>query len=474
MANFWEPPASSFDDSSLRPLPPQMPVTAIREAALPRYTFPPGLVGEVAEYVLSSAIRPVPEVALAAAIALCAGVCGRSYNISGTGLNQYIILLAKTGRGKEGAATGIDNLMAAVRQNIPMADQFIGPAAFASGQALIKTLDKQQCFVSILGEVGFTFKQMCDPKAPGPQVMLKRVLLDIYAKSGFSKVLRSSVYSDSEKNTRIVQAPNVTILGESTPETFFSSLDASHITEGLIPRFSIIEYNGPRPIPNENPFHPPSVMLIKNFAALVATAVNTAQNHTCSPVSVSPEAKQIFDKLNAEADRRINSPTLDTEAELWNRAHLKALKLAALVAVGCNMHAPNIIPDIAEWACAFVRREIGGIMERFKSGDIGSPEAKQESEIRRLFDKFQTFEPERRRKLSCPECLLQMQVCPERFLTVYSRPLACFKNDRRGPGRALKECLEGMVNGGILEKFSFQQLLSFGTKSPIYYPGKEW
>ena len=440
-----------------------------------KYTFPPGLVGDVAKYVLSSSIRPVPEVALASALALCAGVCGRSYNISGTGLNQYIILLAKTGRGKEGAATGIDNLIAAVRQNIPMADNFMGPAAFASGQALVKVLDTRPCFISVLGEFGLMLQQICDPQAPGPLVMLRRVLLDIYAKSGFTKILRSSVYSDTEKNTRIVQAPNVTILGESTPETFFNGLDSSHIAEGLIPRFTIIEFTGARPAPNQNAFHPPSPELVQKFGELVTVAVNTAQNHTCCPVSVSPEAKAIFDKLNTEADLRINRTALDTEAELWNRAHLKALKLAALVAVGNNVHAPNVTASVAEWACNLIRREIGAIMNRFSSGDVGTGEAKQEIEVRRLFEHFQTLTEKQRLNHRCPQSLMTSQICPAAFFTIYARRLACFKNDRRGPTRALSDCLADMVKREVFEMVPLQQLQTeFKMKTAIYYPGPAW
>jgi len=439
------------------------------------YTFPPGLVGDVARYVLSSAIRPVPEVALAAAVALCAGICARSYNISGTGLNQYIIVLAKTGRGKEGAASGIDQLIAAVRQGIPMADQFLGPAAFASGQALVKVLDRVPCFVSILGEFGLTLQQICDPQANPALVMLRRVLLDIYAKSGFSKVLRSSVYSDSDKNTKVIQAPNVSLLGESTPETFFNGLDISHIAEGLIPRFSIIEYKGPRPATNPNAFHPPGETLVAALGQFITVAVTTQQNHTVCPVRMEPEAKTILDALNNEADRRINEDGSEVEAELWNRAHLKGLKIAALIAAGCNPHAPAITGEIAAWGVAFVRREIGGIMERFQSGEVGNGEAKQEAELRRLFKHFQTLSPEQRLQYRCPDGLLDRQVVPFQYFNIYTRRLACFKNDKRGAGRALADTLATMVKTEAFEMIPLQQLTSeFKTRSPIYYPGPAW
>lgn len=461
------PPAPTVEPVTITP------ATPLRVDVSPGgYTFPPGLVGEVCEYVFSSAIRPVTEVALAAAIALCAGIGGRSYNISGTGLNQYIILLAETGRGKEGAPTGIDSLIAAVRQTIPMADQFLGPAAFASGQALVKVLDTRQCFVSVLGEFGLTLQQICDPQAPGPLLMLRRVLLDIYAKSGFSKVLRSSVYSDSEKNTKTIFSPNVTILGDSTPGRFYNGIDLSHIAEGLIPRFSIIEYKGKRPKANKKAFHQPSDELVSKLGQFITVAVTTAQNNTVCPVRMEPEALAILDNLNDEADRRINTDGGDVEAELWNRAHLKGLKLAGLIAAGCNPHAPVINAEIATWSVTFVRREIAGVMERFQAGDVGTGEGKQEAEVRRMFKHFQTLPPDKRKLHRCPEGLLDKQVVPYQFLNVYCRRLAPFRHDRRGETAALKACLDNMVKAEIFEMVPLHQLTSeFKTRSPIYYPG---
>ncbi len=48
-------------------------------------TPPPGLVGEVAQFIYKAAPRPVPEIALVGAIGLIAGIVGRCFNISRTG-----------------------------------------------------------------------------------------------------------------------------------------------------------------------------------------------------------------------------------------------------------------------------------------------------------------------------------------------------------------------------------------------------
>src|SRR5690606_28770541 len=114
----------------------------------PTHNPPPGLLGEIAQFIYAAAPRPVPEIAIAAAIGLMAGICGRGYNVSSTGLNQYLLLLAKTGRGKEAIQSGISKLIYAVRQQVPTIEECIGPDEIASGPALYKYLNMKPAFVS--------------------------------------------------------------------------------------------------------------------------------------------------------------------------------------------------------------------------------------------------------------------------------------------------------------------------------------
>lgn len=165
------------------------------------YSFPPGLVGDLARFIHDAAPRPVPEIALAGAIGLMAGVCGRAFNVSGTGLNQYVLLIAETGTGKEAINSGISALMKACRTSCPVALSFVGPAHIRSDAALLKQLAKSPAFVSVLGEFGLTLQQMANPRAPSHLASVKQILLDIYNKSGAHDVLNPMVYSDQEKNT---------------------------------------------------------------------------------------------------------------------------------------------------------------------------------------------------------------------------------------------------------------------------------
>jgi hypothetical protein len=441
----------------------------------PDIVFPPGYVGQLADYFLNTAIRPVPEIALSTAIAFTAGVVGRSYNISGTGLNQYLVLLARTGSGKEGAASGIDALIASVRSKVPMCDSFIGPAAFASGQALIRVLDDRPCFVSILGEFGLTLQQLCDSRAPAPTVMLKKVLLDLYAKSGFTKILRPSVYSDTEKNTKLIQAPNVTILGESTPEEFYDGLDHAHILAGLIPRFSVIEYSGPRPELNERAGSPPGEGLLEDTVRLLTIALTTRQNTTCAPVQLDSDATSLMRAFERFTTDSINDTSNDIERNLWNRAHLKALKLSALIAVGCNPEQPIVDRQCAEWALAFINKEVRLMIRKFGTGDIGSGEAKQEFDIKWAIIDYLKMTSDEREAYSTPAALLREPIIPFHYLRRRTRMRKSFKDDRRGAGTALKMMLEAMVEDETLQQLSTSQARDlFKCNSPLFIKGPNW
>lgn len=437
--------------------------------------LPPGLIGEMAQYFYKTAVRPVPEIALAAAIALSSGICGRSYNVSGTGLNQYLILLARTGSGKEGAASGIDKLIAAVRPQLPMVEQFLGPAAFASGQALVKVLNEKPCFVSVLGEFGLTLQQLSDARANSAEKMLRKVLLDLYAKSGWHSVLRSSVYSDVEKNTNLIQAPNVTILGESTPETFFDGLDASHISEGLIPRFSVIEYVGLRPPRNKRCHVPPDTGLIQRFADLCSVSITTTNNNLVINVQFDDHSLRLLDEFDTRADSIMNESKVEVEAQVWNRAHLKALKLSALLAVGVNPHQPVVTNDLARWAIAFVTRDCTLLAGRFSAGDVGNGDSKQYHDLRRIVNEFFNLNAEKQSGYGVTTAMLKAKIIPYLYLSRRTVNLAAFKSDRLGATVALKRTIQGYLDSGLLVEIPRPTLdKTFAFSGAAYGVGKHW
>jgi hypothetical protein len=346
------------------------------------WSLPPGLVGEIAQFIYSAAPRPVQEIALAGAIALMAGICGRAYNVSNTGLNQYILLLATTGRGKEAAKGGISKLMKLVCATQPNASDFIGPADIASGQALIKYLGTNPCFVSILGEFGLTMQTMCHPHAPAPLVTLRKVLLDLFGKSGKDDTLNPTIYSDKSNNTGIVQSPAFTILGETTPDSFFPHLSEDIVAQGLLPRFTCIEYIGKR-VPH-NYSHAdaePSMELVTHLGTLCANALTLAHNRTTIDIELDDEASIFVHEFDLACDLRVNGSDSEVARQMWTRAHMKLLKLAGLIAVGCDIFHPTITLDIAKWTANLIERDVANILQRFEAGAVGNSNSEQQQRL---------------------------------------------------------------------------------------------
>jgi hypothetical protein len=337
------------------------------------YQVPPGLVGMVAQWIYEQSPRPVPEIALVGALGYIAGIVGRAYNVSGTGLNQYVLLLASTGAGKEAIATGISRLHTAILAKCPPAETFIGPSDMASGQGLIKALNKKPCFVSVVGEIGLKLRQMTGDRAPQHLLQLRKVMLDLYNKSGNGNVLQPTAYSDTEKNVAAILAPSFTMVGESTPERFYEALSEDMISEGFLPRFTVIEYKGRRVDLNEGAEHrKPSAALVDAVANLCAGAISLNTNNRVCPVRLSDEASAVSRAFDRFCTDEINNNKSEVIKGLWNRAHVKVLKLAALIAVGCNFYDPVIDLNCINWAKRIVLSEVHNMLGRFESGDIGS------------------------------------------------------------------------------------------------------
>lgn len=472
--------AAALSQNSQATPHPQAPAPNLNEASKV-YSVPPGLVGEIAQYIYAQAPRPVPEIALAGALGLVAGIVGRAYNISGTGLNQYVLLLAPTGTGKEAIASGIDKLMAQVIRTVPAASDFIGPGEIASSQAIIKYMSRgPTSFVSLVGEFGIYLQQMASINAAPHLIGLRRFLLDAYNKSGEGKVLRPSIYSDKDKNTAAVLAPSFTLLGESTPEKFYEGLHEGLISEGLLPRFTMIEYHGERPA--LNPGHlsaQPSFELIDRLSTLCAHALMLNSQHKAIHVQSDQTARELFQQFDAHCDANINSSDREVRRHLWNRAHVKALKLAGIIAVGCNPYDPTITADVASWAINLVVADVRNLLARFDAGEIGidNDETKQLAKVIATVKDF-VVSPWPDVAKYAGEGMSNLhsnRIVPYSYVQRRLAAVAVFRKDRIGASGAIKRALKTLCERGDLQEVSRATLAKdYGTSAVAYmvaHPG---
>jgi hypothetical protein len=447
---------------------------ATRGSSAPDIEFPPGLVGDLARYFFRSAIRPVKVVALAAALALTAAITGRQYNISGTGLNLYLMVTAKTGRGKSGLEDGIDRLLAAVRSKFPTVDDYLGPGAIASGQAIHRYLIQHPSVMCNLGEFGLTLQQLCHPRASEVHIGLKKTLLHLHGKSGHNKILRAGIYAKTDDNIQPVESPALTIACEGTPETFFQALDEHLVSQGLVSRFLVFDYDGDRPRRNkERPVL--SREVVDHLEDLIGFALSMRQSNTVLEVGCTPEAEACLDEFDVDCDEKINSST-SVEAELFNRAHLNALKLFGLVAVGRNHRAPVGDWTEAEWAVATTLRSVGSVARRFETGDVGGNRAnKAEGEIIRRMGEFLRMTSEERAhpRYGIPQSFHGRDcVCvPYNFLRKRLYDVTPFKDNDSMLDRVLGQMVKAEVLVLIPQGQAWQM---WKTRGAVYGLGPNW
>ena len=329
-------------------------------------------------------------------------------------------------------------------------------------------------FVSLVGEFGIYLQQMASHNAPPHLMGLRRFLLDAYNKSGEGKVLRPSIYSDKDKNTNAVLSPAFSLLGESTPEKFYEGLHEGLISEGLLPRFTTIEYRGERP-----PLNPsfanvqPSFELIDKLSTLCAHALMLNSQHKAIHVQFAPDAKAMFDEFDRHCDLNINTSDKEVRRHLWNRAHIKAMKLAALVAVGCNPYDPVITIDIATWATNLIVADVRNLLERFNAGEIGvdNDETKQLAKVIATVKEFVVSPwPEVSKYAGDGMSNLHSnRIVPYSFIQRKLAAVAVFRKDRIGSSGAIKRALTTLTERGDLQEVSRATLSKdYGTSARAF------
>jgi hypothetical protein len=416
---------------------------------------PPGLVGELARFMYQASPRPIPEIALAGALGFMAGIVGRAYNVSGDGLNQYIMVISPTGTGKEAISRGINRIINSIRAQVPTALEFIGPGEIRSDAALLRTLSKTPCFVSIIGEFAEFMRNISDPRATASLRGIRKLLRDLYHKSGANQTQQATVYSDKDKNIDPIYSPNFTILGEGNPEEFYSSLNEAMISGGLLPRFLLIEYHGKVPPLNKGFENvAPPFQLLEQVAAICALCQSQMHSKKVTTVVRNTEAESHFDQFEKFTTHHLNNANKDVFRQLWNRAHIKSMKLAALIAVGINPYDPIITIESAKWATDIVAGDVMNIIRRFEIGDVGgdTEESKQIAELCKIMRNYLVSPFGDIANYGVSGQMHNEKVIPWTFLSRKLVAVAAFRNDRIGATSSLKRAVQTLLDSGDIRE----------------------
>lgn len=444
--------------------------------------LPPGFMGALAVELKESVYRPVTEFSIIAALGFMAGVCGRQYNFSNTGLNLYLILVAKSGTGKEGIATSLGQLRAQLRPRIPVIDRFAGPARFPSASGLMRSFDTSRSFLTIMGEFGKMLAFMLDPNNQH-QNSVEASILDLYGKSGRWDQYAGVNFAQKENKIEAVQSPAMSVVGETTPSTLYSNLSATNVESGFLPRFCLIEYTGER-VPGQKKRRTAySRQLLDHLENVVNTVLGHELNDVVVDVQAQDDAQALLDDFEVECDDHINRTAVEHLRQLWNRSHLNALRIAALLAVADNPVNPCITLEQAKWGIMVARRTANTLESKFQSGEIGNNFDKREALIVDLVREALTQErtPEvihkYRKSYLMPQALCENPIGVNMsYLNKRCRSHpALFVSDKMRLQDVVAETVAGLVKDGVLEKATKEDAERLGIKitgrAVFYVPG---
>lgn len=351
---------------------------AVAEAAGRMLHWPPGRAGRFAQLIYQRSYSPVREVAIAATLGLLAGVCGRAYRTyTEKDLALYIILVARSGIGKDSTHEGIPMMLDLA--GIPLADRFVRAQDFVSGEALHKELLREPGFLALQGEFGRKLKRMSNP-TDTPMQSLRTVMTNAYGK----RFLEGKSYSNADNSLLGVDWPALSFLGETTPATFLECLTPDMMADGFLSRFLCLTYEGHRPPPNRKrdaALRDDDHAVWRNLLSVMIpyqSPINIPATYTVLPYD---DARAALEGFELDCIANLNATDDESERQVWSRAHLKALKVASLLAVADNPFSPFVRVEHVEWALSLVQADIGMFQSRKRSGDIGTDDNAREHKL---------------------------------------------------------------------------------------------
>lgn len=415
--------------------------------------WPPGLVGAIAGFIYQSAPRPVKEVAIVAALGLMAGIVGKAYNVGQTGINLYIILIARSAVGKEAMHSGIGHILRSKCGNV--ISPFVDYKDYASGPALTKAMEGFSSFVNIHGEWGRKLKRMSEDSRDGPMSQLRTVMTNIYQKSGAASVMGGLAYSKAAENVSSVNAVAYTMIGETTPATFYESLTQSMMDDGFLSRFNIIEYLGERPAENKNQLLQVPDQISDTLASIASHSLSIVSSPKGNAIQVgkSPEIEEFLNEFNLYCDDRIREAAHDESLrQIWNRAHLKVIRVAGVLAAADNHIKPVITREHAEWAKALIISDAEAMLEKVNSGDIGLDDTSRFLKLQVVLREYIRGKTPSSYKVHAE--MLRDGIVPRRYLQSRTSQLRCYQNYRMGATLALDHTIKTAIDSGYMVEIS--------------------
>ena len=162
------------------------------------------------------------------------------------------------------------------------------------------------------------------------------------------------------------------------------------------------------------------------------------------------DAQEKLERFELDCIDQLNATEDDSERQVWSRAHIKALKVASLLAVMDHPYVPVVRIEHVAWALTLVRQDIELFQSRKPGGGIGTDDDARERKLL-TFMKDYLLKPVPR-SYKVPDRMQENSIVPRSFLQMRSATLPAFNNHKLGARRALDDTMRSLIaNGYVME-----------------------
>lgn len=321
-----------------------------------------GLIREIASYILSSSIRPLPALAVASATAFVSALIGRRYESpTGLGSNIYFVGLAESGSGKEWARKCIKNI--AYESGC---QQLMGGETIASGAGLRSSLEEYPTRLFLLDEFGITLQGLTSKNAGSYQRDIIATLMKLY--SSYGSVYYGTEYSDKKMRARVdIQSPCCVVYGTSTHQEFYNALSGGDGASGNIARMLIVNEPHGRANRQEGTGQKIPRSIIERVKELATYKSHEGNLSPYMPVVVPYKSDEIKNAFGALDDSMSEKMTDSESNSVYSRVAENAIKLALVHAVSRDHISPVIDERAFAWGRDLSLWCANTLMEQFNT-----------------------------------------------------------------------------------------------------------
>ncbi len=269
-----------------------------------------GLIGLGMEALSQKGLPNIPQYNLPVVLTAIANATGACLMFGGKTANLYNIKVGSTSTGK---STSDENLQRELK-----AEWFYGATSFASGAALLRSVNENRRCLVVVDEASSIFKT--HGKDDQHAASKRDALLELYTKTG-GKIQKA--YSDSKQNITI-ENPVVSVLGNATP-TIFDTITQDDFETGLLQRFDFWMYEGDAPF-REETFAVKNKPLMKFCRAI--EKIHKIEKMVA--LRIDAEGSKLLKNYSTQIVIRGNNATEDSMKGIISRCYDSAKKYAII------------------------------------------------------------------------------------------------------------------------------------------------